>query len=61
MYTKSEQELENLGELGHQHVSNNYSFEKFNKQWVDLMCRIYENYGSWDTRKNYNNIRAITL
>jgi hypothetical protein len=61
MYTKPKDELEALGELGHKHVSDNYSFEAFNKQWVDLMCRIHEHYGSWETRKNYNNIKAVTL
>jgi len=61
MYTKPKDELDALGELGHKHVSENYSFEAFNKQWVDLMCRINEHYGSWETRKNYNNIKVVTL
>jgi glycosyltransferase involved in cell wall biosynthesis len=61
MYTKSEKERDELGELGHQHVLDNYNFENFSKQWVDLMCGIHERHGSWDTRKNYNNIRVLTL
>jgi len=32
----------------------NYNFESFNKAWVDVMTKIYEEEGSWDTR-NYSH------
>ena len=30
--------------------------KKFKNQWVELMTRVYEEQGSWSTRKNYNGI-----
>ena len=53
MYNMSDEELEELGRKGTEHVKKNYNFETFKEQWIDLMDRIYEEYGSWDNRKNY--------
>jgi hypothetical protein len=61
MYKKTPQQLKELGELGQQHVKNNYNFDVFKKQWVDLMLRVHEERGSWDNRKKYNNIRTVEL
>jgi glycosyltransferase involved in cell wall biosynthesis len=61
MYNKTPEERETLGKLGQEHVRKNYNFENFQKQWVDLMTTAYEKYGSWDTRKNYNNVRIEQL
>jgi len=61
MYKKTPHQLKELGELGQQHVKNNYNFDVFKKQWVDLMLRVHEERGSWDNRKKYNNIRTVEL
>jgi glycosyltransferase involved in cell wall biosynthesis len=61
MYKKTPEQLKELGELGQQHVKNNYNFDVFKKQWVDLMLRVHEERGSWDNRKKYNNIRTVEL
>ena len=61
MYKKTPEERERLGELGQEHIQKNYSFEAFNEQWVNLMTGIYENHGSWETRKNYKNIKVEQL
>ena len=53
MYNMSDEELEELGRKGIEHVKKNYNFEAFKEQWIDLMDRVYEEYGSWDNRKNY--------
>ena len=42
-----------LGMKGRQHVSKNYNFENFKKQWVNLIDSVVENHGSWEDRKNY--------
>lgn len=44
-----------MGRSGREHVLKNYNFETFNQTWVDLMTKIHEEMGSWDTRvhKNY--------
>ena len=61
MYQKTPEQRQQLGELGQEHVHQNYSFEVFNKQWVDIMTSIHENHGSWETRKNYKNIKVEIL
>ena len=37
-----------------QHVKDNYSFEKFEQSWINLIDEIVEKHGSWETRKNYD-------
>lgn len=61
MYKKTPEQRLELGKLGQQHVNKNYNFTDFKKTWVDLMTNIHEKYGSWETRKNYNNIRVEKL
>ncbi len=46
-----------LGLKGARYVRKNYNFDDFNKSWVDLMMKIHEEQGSWETRKNYSGIR----
>lgn len=42
-----------MSEAGLKHVKENFSFENFEKQWVELMDRVVSESGSWETRKNY--------
>jgi len=53
MYNMSPEERNNLGLMGTEHVRNNYSFEKFQKTWIDLVEDITNRLGSWSTRKGY--------
>lgn len=53
IYSMSPGERKLLGMKGRQHVVRNYNFQNFNKQWVDLIDSVVENYGSWETRKGY--------
>ena len=55
MYSIDEKARRDLGEKGYRHVRNNYSFENFEKQWVNLMLGVHEEHGSWPT-KNYSSI-----
>ncbi len=48
-------ERKNMGKMGREHVLKNYNFEDFKKKWVDLMLNVYEQNGSWETRKNYKS------
>jgi hypothetical protein len=50
-----------LGKNGRDYVMKNYNFETFNNQWVDIMTKVYEDNGSWETRKNYNGIRFLEV
>jgi len=56
MYDMGEEERRKMGKLGREHVLKNYNFKDFEKNWVDLMVKVYEEEGSWDTRTNYNGI-----
>jgi len=56
-YNFSEEERRKLGQAGRKHVLKNYNFENFGKQWDDIMTRVHETFGSWDTRKNYSSYR----
>ena len=56
MYDGGEEFREELGSNGRQHVLENYNFEIFNKKWVNLMLKIHEEEGSWETRKGYSSI-----
>ena len=42
-----------MSEAGMSHVRENFSFEKYEKNWVELIDRVVEESGSWETRKNY--------
>tara|TARA_A100001391_G_scaffold202228_1_gene191261 strand:- start:38 stop:1321 length:1284 start_codon:yes stop_codon:yes gene_type:complete len=42
-----------MSEMGIQHVTKNYNFEKYEKRWVELMDSIIEKHGSWETRKGH--------
>jgi len=56
IYDGGEDYRKELGENGRNHVLTNYNFDNFNKQWVNLMLKVHEEHGSWETRKGYSSI-----
>jgi len=50
-----------MSEAGLKHVEENYSFEKFQTRWIDLMDKIVEKHGSWDTRKGYDRWHLLEV
>jgi glycosyltransferase involved in cell wall biosynthesis len=42
-----------ISEAGMKHVKDNFSFEKYEKQWVNFIDKVVLESGSWETRKNY--------
>lgn len=60
-YNLSEEERQNMGKMGEEHVEKNFNFKSFEKQWVDLMLDIHENCGSWDTRKEYQSWKLLEI
>tara|TARA_R100001129_G_scaffold181759_1_gene161427 strand:+ start:42 stop:1334 length:1293 start_codon:yes stop_codon:yes gene_type:complete len=46
---------------GREHIRNNYSFEKFNENWVTLMDEIAETHGSWETRRKYKRWHLLEV
>ncbi len=60
MYAMPKENLEIFGRSGRQHVIDNYNFEAFEKTWVDLMLKLHEEEGSWETRK-FKNYRLLEV
>ena len=55
MYNMTEEERKSLGTAGRNHVIKNYNFEDFCKKWDETLTMVYNEMGSWETRKNYKN------
>ena len=53
IYNISEEEREELGKMGKNHIEKNYNFNNFCDNWVQLIDKIVEEHGSWDTRKGF--------
>ncbi len=42
-----------MSSQGRRHVLKSYNFETFEKSWVELMDKVIEEHGSWETRTGY--------
>jgi len=61
MLAMGPEERVKLGASGREHVLKNYNFKTFNEQWVNVMLKVYEEYGSWETRANYNGVHFLEV
>ena len=52
-YNMPQEQRDALGALGMEHVTKNYNFENFVKTWDEVLTKIYETKGSWNTRQGY--------
>lgn len=50
MYKMGSAERERLGRHGQKHVRKNYSYEQYNKSWVELLTKVHNERGSWPTK-----------
>ena len=55
IHNMGREERESLGNMGRQHVLNDYSMEKFANNWERVFDSTIKKFGSWDTRKNYKS------
>ena len=39
----------------------NYNFEQFQSNWVELIDSVVENHGSWETRVGYNRWELLEV
>jgi len=46
---------------GRRHVLKNYNFENFEKSWIELMDKIIEEHGSWETRSGYQKWHLLEV
>ena len=60
-YNLSKTEREEMGRKGRDHVLNNYSMENYSKLWYTTFKEVFENMGSWETRKNYKSWEIFEL
>ena len=51
MYDMSKEDRKKLGLAGRQHVLKNYSYEKYQSRWVEIMDEVHEKWGSWKNKK----------
>jgi len=55
VYALSPEERSSLGASGRAHVLSNFSFKKYQEEWVNLFSNIHEDCGSWGNRKGYES------
>jgi glycosyltransferase involved in cell wall biosynthesis len=48
-------DLASMGKAGRKHVKNNYDLKTYVKSWDNTLTEIHQNFGSWESRKNYKN------
>ena len=60
-YNLKQEERDEMGKDGRQHVINNYGFDKYKKSWYETMNYLCEKHGSWETRKNYKSWDLVKL
>ena len=54
MYRMKKEDREQMAKMGREHVDKNYSFEKYQENWVEIFDKTYEKHGSWQDRKSYS-------
>jgi len=52
-YNLSPEARAEMGRLGCEHVTKNYNFDTFIKEWDELLVKVHNSCGSWGNRKNY--------
>ena len=60
-YNMSEEERAEMGRKGRQHVLNNYSLPTYVDNWYRLFQDVFNNYSSWENRKNYKSWEIFEL
>jgi len=54
-YNKSKEERGEMGRLGREYVLENYGMSKYTGLWYKAFKEIFEEFGSWEDRKNYKS------
>lgn len=61
LYTMTKEERQEMGKAGRKHVLDNYGFAKFSGLWYQTFKTMFEELGSWETRKNYKSWELVEL
>ena len=54
-YNHTEEERLEMGRKGRQHVLNNYDLPTYVENWYKTFQHVFDNFGSWENRKNYKS------
>jgi len=60
-YEMSPEERADMGQQGRKHVLKNYSMSNYAGLWYQTFKDVFENMGSWESRKNYKNWEMFEL
>jgi len=60
-FNMTDEERSEMGKKGRAHVLNNYSMEKYSKLWQETFKSVFEEFGSWETRKGYQSWELCEL
>jgi spore maturation protein CgeB len=47
----SNEERAEMGQKGREHILKNYSYERYQTRWVEIMDETHEKFGSWRNKK----------
>ena len=61
IYEMTPEDRQKLGDAGRRHVEKNYSFESYQKFWVDYLQDLHNRLGSWSERKEYTRWETYEL
>ena len=61
MYEKSPEQRAQMGYEGKEHIEKNYNFQRTLEKWDNLLSSIYEDHGSWESRKKYKKWEIISF
>jgi len=61
MYNMPRDERKKMGDLGAKFVRENYGFENYQTEWVNILEAVHEKYGSWETRKGYKKWHIMEI
>ena len=61
MFLKSQEERDELGRLGREYALKQFNFETFMERWDELLTKVYEEKGSWETRTGYKSYGVEVL
>ena len=61
IYKMSKEEREAMGRKGRDHVLQNYGMSRYKGQWYEIFKDVFQNFGSWESRKNYKSWELLEL
>jgi glycosyltransferase involved in cell wall biosynthesis len=61
IFSLSQEERDEIGRLARADVMKNYSLDYYGKRWDEVLQRVHDQYGSWDTRKGYKAWEQIEI